>query len=75
MLFRSAPSIGFIFADNSGGRIPRVLMTGGSAGVVMYFPKQQLLVVVLTNLQTAGDPIEITEGVARFYIHGLVPIF
>ena len=72
---RLAPSIGFIFADNSGGRIPRVLMTGGSAVVVMYFPKQQLVVVVLTNLQTAGDPIETTEGVARFYIHGLVPIF
>ncbi|HZT01035.1 MAG TPA: serine hydrolase domain-containing protein [Steroidobacteraceae bacterium] len=70
-----APSIGFIFADNSGGKLPRVLMTGGSAVVAMYFPKQQLLVVVLTNLQTHGDPIELAEGTARFYIHALVPIF
>ena len=70
-----APSLGFVFADNSGGRIPRVLMTRGSAVVAMYFPKQQLLAVLLTNLQTAGDPIEMTEGLARLYIHALVPIF
>ena len=70
-----APSIGFDFADNSDGRFPRVFMAGGSAVVVMFFPRQSLFVAVLTNLQTTEDPIEIAEGVARFYIGSLVPMF
>ena len=43
-----APAVGWFFADNSGGEYPRVFMAGGSATSIMFFPKQDLCIVVLT---------------------------
>lgn len=70
-----APAVGWFYADNSKGEYPRVLMTGGSATSIMVFPKQNLCIVVLTNLQANGDPLPIAEGIAKFYIPNLKPMF
>lgn len=70
-----SPSVGMLYADNSSGGFPRLFMTGGSATSIMFFPKQGLFIAVLTNLQAKDDPLGIAEGVAHFYIHGMVPMF
>ena len=70
-----SPSIGMLYADNSAGRFPRLFMTGGSSTSIMFFPKQGLFIIVLTNLQAKDDPIGIAEGVAHFYIPSMVPMF
>ncbi len=70
-----APTSGWFFADNSNGRYPRVFMTGGSAVSVVVFPKQELCIIVLTDLQAKDDPLQIAEGAAKFYIPGLQAMF
>ncbi len=70
-----APAAGWFYADNSKGEYPRVFMTGGSAVSIVIFPKQQLCIVVLTNLQAKDDPLPIAEGVAKFYLPELKPMF
>lgn len=70
-----APATGWFFADNSNGRYPRVFMTGGSATSIVVFPKQRLCIIVLTNLQAKDDPLLIAEGIAKFYLAGLKPMF
>lgn len=70
-----APAAGWFYADNSKGEYPRVFMTGGSAVSVVAFPKQRLCIVVLTNLQAKDDPLPIAEGVAKFYLPDLKPMF
>jgi CubicO group peptidase (beta-lactamase class C family) len=70
-----SPSLGMLYADNSSGSFPRLFMTGGSSTSIMFFPKQGLFIVVLTNLQAKDDPIGIAEGVAHFYIPSLTPMF
>lgn len=69
------PASGWFYADNSHGQYPRVFMTGGSATSIVVFPKQQLCIVVLTNLQAKDDPLPIAEGIAKFYLPGLKPMF
>ncbi|GAC1439966.1 MAG: serine hydrolase domain-containing protein [Terriglobales bacterium] len=70
-----APAAGWFYADNSQGEYPRLFMTGGSAASLVVFPKQRLSIVVLTNLQAKDDPLPIAEGIAKFYIPGLHPMF
>ena len=71
----AAPTVGWFYADNSGGKLPRVFMTGGSATSIMVFTKQNLCIVVLTNLQAKDDPLPIIERIAREYLPDLKPMF
>jgi CubicO group peptidase (beta-lactamase class C family) len=70
-----APAIGWFYADNSGGEYPRVFMAGGSATSIVLFPKQDLCIVVLTNLQAKDDPLPIAERLAKEYLPELKPMF
>ena len=67
----AAPTVGWFYADNSGGNDPRVFMAGGSATSILIFPKQNLCIVVLTNLQAKDDPLPVAETV----LPGLKPMF
>jgi CubicO group peptidase (beta-lactamase class C family) len=69
-----APANGWFYADNSSGKYPRVFMAGGSATSIVVFPKQQLCIVVLTNLQAQDDPVPIAEEIAKHYIPDLKPM-
>lgn len=71
----AAPAAGWFYADNSGGKYPRVFMTGGSAVSILVFPKQRLCVIVLTNLQAKDDPVPIAEGIAKSYLPDLRTMF
>jgi len=71
----AAPTVGWFYADNSGGKYPRVFMAGGSATSILIFPKQNLCIVVLTNLQAKDDPLPVAETVAKEYLPGLKPMF
>ena len=71
----AAPAAGWFYADNSSGKYPRVFMAGGSATSILVFPKQGLCIVVLTNLQAKDDPLPIAEGIAKFYLPNLEPLF
>lgn len=71
----ASPATGWFYADNSGGRYPRVFMAGGSATSILVFPKQRLCIVVLTNLQAKDDPLPVAEGIAKFYLPDLQTMF
>ncbi|MGA8030150.1 MAG: serine hydrolase domain-containing protein [Bryobacteraceae bacterium] len=71
----AAPTAGWFYADNSGGRYPRVFMAGGSAASILVFPRQRLCIVVLTNLQAKDDPLPVAEGIAKFYLPDLQTLF
>ena len=70
-----APAVGWFYADNSGGKYPRVFMAGGSATSILVFPKQNLCIVVLTNLQAKDDPLPVAERVAKEYLSDLKSMF
>ena len=70
-----APAVGWFYADNSAGRYPRVFMTGGSAVSIVVFPKQELCIISLTNLQAKDDPLPIAETIAKFYFPDIKPLF
>ena len=69
-----APAAGWFFADNSGGKYPRVFMAGGSAVSILVLPKQHICVVVLTNLQDKDDPLPIAEGLVKHYLSDFTPM-
>lgn len=69
-----APTSGWFFADNSEGEFPRVFMAGGSAVSILVLPKQNLCVVVLTNLQDKDDPLPVAEGLVKVYLPGFTPM-
>jgi CubicO group peptidase (beta-lactamase class C family) len=71
----AAPAVGWFFADNSGGKYPRVFMSGGSSTSILVFPKQRLCVVVLTNLQAKDDPLPLAENIAKSYVPQLQTMF
>ena len=68
-----APAIGWFYAARPNGKHPCNFMEGGSSTAYMYFPEDDLTVVVLTNLQ-GSEPVSLAEQIAASYLSDLMRV-
>ncbi|HWA02131.1 MAG TPA: serine hydrolase domain-containing protein [Rhizomicrobium sp.] len=69
-----SPNVGGFYAAEPKGKHPREWMEGGATASFFYYPRENLAVIVLTNLQGAR-PGGLAEKIAGLYIPGLEPVF